>query len=119
MHDAGGGAWTSRAFVGTRVSSAEHTFCGCQFMRGDARAFHLTEHGRAQLPMPRAAAGATGGWYLNMSRRQIEAEIVATCAPYAEVACPPDNETAYGEWAAGDPVWVVPPWVEVYGALPM
>ena len=53
--------------------------------------------------MPRAAAGATGGWYLNMSRRQIEAEIVATCAPYAEVACPPDNETAYGEWAAGDP----------------
>ena len=46
------GEWTSRAFVGTRVSTASHTFCGCQSMRGDAAAFRLTEHGRASVDIP-------------------------------------------------------------------
>ena len=115
--EAGGhGAWTSRAFVGTRVSSAEHTFCSCQFMRGDEAAFRLTEHGRAQLPFVPAVPGAP--WYLNMTRSQIEAEIVSTCALYAQRECPQDNATAYAEWASGKPEWVVPPWGEVYGSLP-
>ena len=117
--EAGGhGAWTSRAFVGTRVSSAEHTFCGCQFMRGDEAAFRLTEHGRAQLPFASAVPGAP--WYLNTTRRQIEAEIVSTCAMYAH-ECPQDNATAYAEWASSGKLteWVVPPWVEVYGSLPV
>ena len=127
----GGGEWTSRAFVGTRVSSASHTFCGCQFMRGDARSFRLTEHGRAQLPIvaTRRAVTATGSgdgdvdggsppWYLGMTRRQIDAEIAATCAPFATRPCPADNETAWAEWAANDPSWVLPPWVEIYGSPP-
>ena len=56
------GEWTSYAFVGTRVSTADHTFCGCQTMRGDASRFRLTEHGRAQLPIaPRQAGGRASG----------------------------------------------------------
>ena len=118
LETGGHGAWTSRAFVGTRVSSAEHTFCGCQFMRGDEAAFRLTEHGRAQLPFASTVPGAP--WYLNATRRQIEAEIVSTCALYAH-ECPQDNATAYAEWASSSKLteWVVPPWVEVYGSLPV
>ena len=118
LETGGHGAWTSRAFVGTRVSSAEHTFCGCQFMRGDEAAFRLTEHGRAQLPFASTVPGAP--WYLNATRRQIEAEIVSTCALYAH-ECPQDNATAYAEWASSGKLteWVVPPWVEVYGSLPV
>ena len=114
------GKWTSRAFVGTRASTTNTTFCGCQFMEGDARRFHLTEHGRAHLVAPNLhlTEGAPP-WYLNMTRREINEKIERTCRPYAErLGCPADNETAYREWAAGDRDWVVMPWVEVYSDLP-
>lgn len=116
------GTWTSVAFVGTRVSTARHTFCGCQMMTGGPDAFTLTEHGRAQLEdLPSAH------WYVNMTRAQINEGIARTCAPFVisakydrARACPADNATAMAEWrelgaAAG---WVVPPWVEVYSSLP-
>jgi len=117
--------WTSRAFVGTRVSTATHTFCGCQSMRGDRKAFRLTEHGRAQIEFGSATPDqrdTAATWYLNLTRREINAQIEATCRPIAErTTCPSDNETAFGEWAArrdNGSYWVLPPWVEVYGSLP-
>ena len=113
----GDGEWTSRAFVGTRVSSAEHTFCGCQFMRGDRRVFRLTEHGRAQ--MQDLASPADGRpWYLNMTRNQINRQIDLACRPYSRQPCPADNETAIREWQEGREHWVLPPWVEMYSGLP-
>jgi hypothetical protein len=115
------GEWTSRAFVGTRVSTASHTFCGCQSMRGDAAAFRLTEHGRASVDIPPRPARVP--WYANLTRREISAQIRATCAALARrTSCPEDNETAYAEWASGrdnGTYWRLPPWVEVYSSLPV
>lgn len=112
--------WTSRAFVGTRISTATHTFCGCQFMRGDATKFHLTEHGRAQLQFEPPKAGVP--WYANLTRRQINSMIEATCRPLAlSTVCPADNETAYDEWATrikNGTYWTLQPWVETYRHLP-
>ena len=116
------GGWTSRAFVGTRVSTATHTFCGCQFMRGGKRTFRLTEHGRAQVDFGEGRGVSAPPWYLNLTRGEINAQIAATCLPYAgRTVCPGDNETAWAEWAAAKDngtYWVVPPWVEVYSGLP-
>ena len=88
-------------------------------MRGDRSSFRLTEHGRAQLPLQRQSGALAAPWYVNMTRAHINAEIVATCAPLlAAQVCPPDNETAWGEWASGDAAWVLPPWLEIYDSLP-
>ena len=113
------GEWTSRAFVGTRVSTASHTFCGCQFMRGNSIEFRLTEHGRAQLPIFETQGGAP--WYLNMTRAEIDAQIIETCHPFSTQLCPKDNETAYHEWESrkdNGTYWTLPPWLEIYGSLP-
>ena len=119
------GEWTASAFVGTRVSTGSSTFCGCQTMRGDGRRFRLTEHGRAQIHIPIVPVtvlGATPAWYLNLTRREINAQIRSTCAPISErTPCPVDNATAWAEWEAGrdnGTYWVLPPWVEVYETLP-
>jgi len=122
-----GDTWVSQAFVGTRISNAAHTFCGCQFMRGNRSAFRLTEHGRAQLPfgmgLGDGVSPANGGpWYLNLTRSKIGQMIEATCRPYAEQGCPVDNQTAFREWEErrdGGEFWTLKPWVEEYGKLPM
>ena len=120
-----GGEWTSYAFVGTRVSTADHTFCGCQTMRGDASRFRLTEHGRAQLPIAPQQAGARPSgrrWYLNLTRAQINEQIRATCQGIsATTTCPTDNATAIAEWEdrkENGTYWTLPPWVELYDSLP-
>ena len=114
------GEWTSYAFVGTRVSTAEHTFCGCQTMRGEASRFRLTEHGRDQLPIAPRADGQP--WYLNLSRREINDQIRASCQGIsARTTCPTDNATAIAEWAHrkdNGTYWTLPPWVEMYDSLP-
>ena len=121
------GEWTASAFVGTRVSTGSSTFCGCQTMRGDGRSFRLTEHGRAQIPVVQATASpmpssAAPSWYLNLSRREINAQIRSACAPIsARTVCPVDNATAWAEWESdrdNGTYWVLPPWVELYEALP-
>eukprot|EP00928_Gymnodinium_smaydae_P001049 TRINITY_DN10390_c0_g1_i4.p1 TRINITY_DN10390_c0_g1~~TRINITY_DN10390_c0_g1_i4.p1 ORF type:complete len:231 (-),score=20.51 TRINITY_DN10390_c0_g1_i4:196-888(-) len=81
--------WTSRAFVASRVVSANHTSCCCQYMHGSGSTFRLSEFCRALVP------GVT-------------ASLEATCAPYAEPPCPKDNETA------SQMAWTVPMYVEVY-----
>ena len=60
-----------------QVSTASHTFCGCQTMRGDGATFRLTEHGRANIETPPDPAGVP--WYLHLTRREINSQIRATC----------------------------------------
>ena len=114
------GEWTSTAFVGTRVSNATHTFCGCQTMRGDGERFRLTEHARAQFQMA-PSAPSDAPWYLNLTRRQINSQIRDTCkALQAQTRCP-SNETAFAEYEGrreNGTYWVLPPWVELYASLP-
>lgn len=114
------GEWTSYAFVGTRVSTTSHTFCGCQTMRGDARRFRLTEHGRAYVPIAQRSGGKP--WYFNLTRSEINEQIRTSCHEIsAKTTCPTENATAIEEWAAGKDngtYWTLPPWVEMYDALP-
>ena len=119
------GEWTSHAFVGTRVSTASHTFCGCQTMRGDRSSFRLTEHGRAQMEIVSSKGDGTAGgapWYLNLTRREINTEIRNSCRQLSrQTVCPTNNETAIAEWANhrdNGTYWVLPPWVELYSSLP-
>ena len=119
--DAAGGEWTARAHVGTRVSSAGHTFCGCQFMRGDRHGFRLTEHGRQLVDIDQKSRDESP-WYLNLTRRQINRRIEETCRPFSSRPCPADNATAYREWEEQPHDTPTPrllqPWVELYSSLP-
>jgi len=113
--------WVSRAFVGTRISTAKHTTCCCQLMEGNLESgyFHLTEHCRAVVPFD-----ALDPWYLGLTRTQINDRIAEDCAPWnpenaqsypaTAAVCPASNETAMAWYALQPHFWAVPPWIEVY-----